>query len=219
MASACGILIGYERESAFKVAGIRTHLIVAISSAILTCVSMYGFQLSQYAPDMLSFDPSRIAAGIVTGVGFLGAGAILVRSNTVSGLTTAAGLWAVSGIGIAIGTGMYTLGICATLIIFTAEWLSHTKFYKRITPSPHILVITVEQPCGDFPNYIAAILEKHGIRHARFALEAYSPNKTLRYKMRIHIHKNENFDLLLEDIKKYKQLKKIIIHEPRFSNN
>ena len=88
-----GVLIGFERTNRYKEAGIRTHAIVALGSCLLMILSKYGF------PDVAQADHSRIAAQVVTGIGFLGAGMILVRKNTVSGLTTAAGIWTTSAVG------------------------------------------------------------------------------------------------------------------------
>lgn len=125
LAALCGATIGYERENRMKMAGIRTHLIVAIGAALMMVVSKYGFD------DMLShsnigLDPSRVAAGVVTSIGFLGAGVIFIRNKQiVSGITTAAGLWATMGIGVAIGAGMYFIGVSVTLLILVIQILLH----------------------------------------------------------------------------------------------
>lgn len=111
-----GALIGFERRSRSKQAGLRTHFVVAVGSALIMLVSKYGFQDFLQIPSV-SIDPSRIAAQVVSGVGFLGAGTIIVEHQFVRGLTTAAGLWATAGIGIAIGAGMYIPGIGATVFI------------------------------------------------------------------------------------------------------
>lgn len=122
-----GIAIGFERNNRAKEAGVRTHCIVACASAMMMIISKYGFE------DLLEFDtaadvrldPSRMAQGIVTGVGFIGAGIIYVQRSNIRGLTTAAGLWATSGIGMAIGGGMYVIGISGTIIILAAQLLLH----------------------------------------------------------------------------------------------
>ena len=96
VASILGYMIGYERKNRDKSAGMRTHAIVALGAALMMVVSKYGFY------DVEKVDSSRVAAQIVSGVGFLGAGVIFVRNNTVSGLTTAAGLWTTAGVGMAV---------------------------------------------------------------------------------------------------------------------
>lgn len=107
LAAVCSGLIGYERETAQKAAGLRTHTLVGVGAAIFSVASIIGFE----APDQ-----SRIAAQIVTGVGFLGAGAIFREGAIVTGLTTAAGLWVVASIGMAAGSGSYWLAAIGTLV-------------------------------------------------------------------------------------------------------
>ena len=122
-----GIASGFERNNRAKEAGVRTHCIVACASAMMMIISKYGFE------DLLEFetaadvrlDPSRMAQGIVTGVGFIGAGIIYVQRSNIRGLTTAAGLWATSGIGMAIGSGMYVIGTSGTVILLAAQLLLH----------------------------------------------------------------------------------------------
>lgn len=124
LAAFCGAVIGYERAIQRKSAGVRTHIVVAIASALFMIVSKYGFSdvLNLHG---VALDPSRIAAQVVTGISFIGAGTILVRREQVSGLTTAAGVWATSAIGMAIGAGMYFIGILATAFLFIVQMLFH----------------------------------------------------------------------------------------------
>ncbi len=123
----CGILIGFERKNRAKVAGIRTHCIVACASAMMMIVSKYAFHdLIESSENYdVRLDPSRMAQGIVTGVGFLGAGVIYLQRGVIRGLTTAAGIWATSGIGMAIGGGMYIIGISGTAIILCIQFILH----------------------------------------------------------------------------------------------
>ena len=127
VAALCGACIGYERNNRLKEAGIRTHLIVALAAALIMVVSKYGFGDVTTHPG-IALDPSRIAAQIVTGVGFLGAGMIFVRNQNISGLTTAAGVWATAGIGMAVGAGLYFLGIGVSLLIIAAQMMLHRNF-------------------------------------------------------------------------------------------
>ena len=127
VAALCGAFIGYERNNRLKEAGIRTHLIVALAAALIMVVSKYGFG-DVTTPPGIALDPSRIAAQNVTGVGFLGAGMIFVRNQNISGLTTAAGVWATAGIGMAVGAGLYFLGIGVSLLIIAAQMMLHRNF-------------------------------------------------------------------------------------------
>lgn len=115
IAGILGSIIGLDREYRAKEAGYRTHFLVSLGSALIMIVSQYGFDEVLQKPGM-DLDPSRIAAQVVTGIGFIGAGTIILHKQIVRGLTTAAGIWATSGIGLAIGAGMYTLGISATIL-------------------------------------------------------------------------------------------------------
>ena len=113
-----GFAIGFERKLRFKEAGIRTHTIVCFGAAIMMVVSKYGF-------DGLDADVSRVAAQIVSGVGFLGAGIIMFRGQKMHGLTTAAGVWATAGIGMACGAGMYIFATGGTVILIFIQCLLH----------------------------------------------------------------------------------------------
>ena len=108
IAGLLGGIIGAEREFRAKIAGTRTHLLVAVGAALMMIVSRYGFDGQG--------DPGRVAAQIVSGIGFIGAGAIMVNRKAVHGLTTAAGIWVAAGIGMAVASGMYAIGIATTLI-------------------------------------------------------------------------------------------------------
>ena len=117
VAGMMGVAIGLEREYRSKEAGYRTHFLVALGSALMMIVSQYGFD-EVLETDLVRLDPSRIAAQVVSGIGFIGAGTIvLLHKQIVRGLTTAAGIWATSGIGLAIGAGMYVVGITATVLV------------------------------------------------------------------------------------------------------
>ena len=128
LSAVCGVFIGFERSRRQKDAGIRTHMIVALGAALAMIVSKYGFfDLLQY--EGLRADASRIASNVITGVGFLGAGVIFVKDVSIKGLTTAAGIWATASVGLAIGAGMYTVGIGATLVMILFQLFFH-KFFR-----------------------------------------------------------------------------------------
>ena len=114
-AAVLGGVVGFERERLLWAAGLRTHMLVCVGSALIIIVSAYGF--NDVIGRNIVLDPSRIAAQVVSGVGFLGAGTILFRGEAVKGLTTAASLWAVAGIGLAAGSGLYVAAIACTVII------------------------------------------------------------------------------------------------------
>ena len=119
VAAALGAIIGAEREIHGHPAGIRTHMLVSLGSAIFTIMSVHGFGQDV---DPTRVDPTRIAAQIVSGIGFLGAGAILKDGIVIRGLTTAASLWATSAVGLAAGAGEYVIAIVAAAVILVSLW-------------------------------------------------------------------------------------------------
>src|SRR5271156_6332302 len=112
VAAALGSLIGFERERLLWAAGIRTHMLVCVGDCLFMIVSAYGF--SSVIGQNIVLDPSRVAAQVVSGIGFLGAGAILARNEIVKGLTTAASIWTVAAIGLAVGGGLYFAASAST---------------------------------------------------------------------------------------------------------
>lgn len=129
IAGICGLVLGIERSKRQKEAGIRTHFVVACASALIMTVSV-----------SFSEDSARVAAQIVSGIGFLCAGMIFFRRESLHGLTTAAGVWATAGIGMAVGKGLYVLGVCATIVIFVAQSIFHSRVY-RVKNNPQILLV------------------------------------------------------------------------------
>ena len=123
VATALGACIGYERHIHGRPAGLRTHMLVALASATFMAVSTHFVYFQHYAKeDLVAVDTSRIAAAVVSGTGFLAGGAILRTGLTVQGLTTGAGLWLVSWIGLSSGAGMYTESVAATAIRYIKGW-------------------------------------------------------------------------------------------------
>lgn len=122
-----GTVVGVERKFRYKEAGIRTHGIVALGSCLIMMVSKYGFA------DSAHFDASRVAAQIVSGIGFLGAGMILYKREALRGLTTAAGIWATAGIGMCVGAGLYILAAGTTVIIVIVQVVLHLPI-KALRP-------------------------------------------------------------------------------------
>ena len=125
VAGILGAIIGLDREYRAKEAGYRTHFLVSLGSALIMIVSQYGFQ-EIIKENSVTLDPSRVAAQVVSGIGFIGAGTIIFQKQIVRGLTTAAGIWATAGIGLAVGAGMYVIGIAAmVLTLIGLEVLSY----------------------------------------------------------------------------------------------
>jgi putative Mg2+ transporter-C (MgtC) family protein len=163
IAALCGVAIGLERKNRMKEAGIRTHFIVALGSSLIMIVSKYGFK-DQIGWQNLALDPSRIAAQVVTGVGFLGAGIIFMDKETIKGLTTAAGIWATAGIGLAIGSGLYLVGVVATVIVIVGQILLHCKI--KWLSSPKIVIRASKD--FDTPNLICMLHNNSFVKSTKF---------------------------------------------------
>ncbi len=147
----CGAIIGIERTFRQKEAGIRTHIIVALGSALIMIVSKYGFFDIVGLADHVNLDGSRLAAQVVTGISFLGAG-IIVYKGTVKGLTTAAGVWTTAGIGLAAGAGMYGIAVYSTLILLIVQIVIH-----KLLPVENTSTVAVSMKLKDDPEAIETV--------------------------------------------------------------
>lgn len=163
IACLCGILIGIERKNRAKEAGVRTHCVVACASALMMIISKYGFSdMAIGADGVRGADGARIAAQVVSGIGFLGAGMIFVHKNTITGLTTAAGIWATSGVGLAIGSGMYVVGVAAAGIIIAAQIVLHKNFrWLKKSKSKKLIVKSIHSK--GYQKYITELFLRKGI--------------------------------------------------------
>lgn len=158
IAGLLGGLIGFEREFRAKEAGLRTHFIVALGSALFMLISQYAFTGR--------FDAARVAAQVVSGIGFIGAGVIIFQKNVVRGVTTAAGLWVAAAIGLACGAGMYVVAIAATL--FTIMCLETMHIITRRYGEKSVMV-TISPVTGE---QLTSILDK--IRRSAFEIDSFS---------------------------------------------
>ena len=166
LAAALGALIGLERELREREAGLRTHLLVSLGSALFTVVSAYGFhEFLASGEAVVRADPTRIAAQIVTGIGFLGAGAIIRQGLSVRGLTTAATLWVVAAVGMAAGAGYYSAAVISTVLVLLALYPLRIGAYMLVqrfrTEDGRLLV---ELPAGQAPGNVINEVERTGAR-------------------------------------------------------
>ncbi len=192
IAAVAGASIGLERSHRHKEAGLRTHIILALGAALIMLVSKYGFA------DSFNADVTRIASNVVTGVGFLGAGVIFVRGSTVKGLTTAAGIFATAGIGLAIGAGMYTLGIFCTVLIVLLQLCLH-KFIPA-TEAAEVFEVTLVLESGqENHQQIRKNLEELGILITS-TKATRSPEGRLTLRLAIRIPGNLSPDDLISHL-------------------
>jgi putative Mg2+ transporter-C (MgtC) family protein len=195
-------MIGYERHSHNKNAGFRAHAIICLSSCIMTIVSIYGFEGFKY-------DASRVAAGIVSGMGFLGAGVIFVRYGNVSGLSTAAGMWATAGVGMAIGSGLYHVGIVASVMILLIQSLldsSSPLVKKRV-----IRNIALEMgPGGHNLKNLREFLNGKGITYQVMNVKTLSA-ELLRVEMQLSLDSTDDTNELINELTAQKYIQSVYL--------
>lgn len=190
-----GAIVGYERKKRAKEAGIRTHCMVAMGAAIFAIVSKYGF-FDVVSFESVTSDAGRIAANIVTGVCFLGAGMIFIKNKSISGLTTAAGIWAVSAIGLAFGVGLYSLGGLGTILIFLIHYVLHKPLIAIEGASAREITCIVENwdAIAKLDDVIKAI-----DRNSYFSCVEKKPDETVLVKFVVRVEHNE----IVDDIYKF----------------
>ncbi len=181
VAGLLGAMIGIEREIRSKEAGLKTHFLVAVGSALIMVVSKYAFSDIVFEEHM-SLDPSRIAAQVVSGVGFLGAGTIIIQKQAVKGLTTAAGLWATAGIGLAIGAGMYVVGIGATILVLIGLEIV-SRIFKVQCLFPQNIAVQMFVNKHEAVQQILETLQVKGIPILSYEVEASQQGTETVYKV------------------------------------
>lgn len=212
LAGFCGGLIGYERESRKKTAGLRTHVIVAVSSALMIVLSKYGFQdvVGQY----VRVDPSRIASGTVAAIGFLGSGVIFSRNKNVSGITTSAGIWATVGVGMAVGAGLYVLGICTSAIVILVEiFLGRQGKLSHIIKDVYEVEVEYASNPGE-PGQIGTALQKEleGTYQCRILkFRTRKKGDFIQLELLVRTAHGKELYHLSEFAEKYPEIKKITI--------
>jgi putative Mg2+ transporter-C (MgtC) family protein len=189
VAAGLGAAIGVERELRDREAGLRTHMLVALGAALFTVVSAYGFAdvIGRGDPNVVErLDPSRIAAQVVSGIGFLGAGAIIRQGLSVRGLTTAASLWIVAAIGMAAGAGMYAAAVIGTVIVLFSLGPLRILGYRaieRVRPEERTLLVELR------PEATAAELlaDVHG---AGYTIQSFELDEEIdRRAVRMHLNR------------------------------
>jgi putative Mg2+ transporter-C (MgtC) family protein len=203
VACLCGGLIGLERTKRLKEAGIRTHIIVALGATLIMVVSKYGFS------DVVGTDASRIASNVITGVSFLGAGVIFVRGGSVKGLTTAAGIWATAAIGLALGAGMYTVGVLCTALMIILQIALH-KFLPGDMQSSKELLLVISK---DYHTVMPKIRQRLGemkVLVSGVEMEKLENGDT-RVTLDVRLHKDNVSDELLDLADEFPEIKSIVL--------
>jgi putative Mg2+ transporter-C (MgtC) family protein len=190
VAALLGAAIGLEREMRERQAGLRTHLVVCVGSALFTLVSAYGFTdflVSSGGGAVARADPTRIAAQIVTGVGFLGAGAIIRQGLSVSGLTTAATLWLVAAIGMAVGAGFWSAALITTAGALLTLGPLRTIAYRGMRRyRPQVDRLLVDIPAGGSAVPVLEAIESRGGRVVSLEIAQAGDRRTIAVDVALH---------------------------------
>ncbi len=207
LACLCGGAIGIERTLRQKDAGFRTHIIVALGAALVMLVSKYGFfdlidwAMKNNAQGAIKVDPTRVASNIISGISFVGAGMIFVNRANIKGLTTAAGIWVTAAVGMAIGSGQYLLGLCATVLVILVQIVFHTFLigFDKVLANDigRELVVRLKNS----PEAIAAFksnLAQMGVTVLKTSIHA--ENETFVLLLTVKVDKARNLDEITETL-------------------
>ncbi|HIW32651.1 MAG TPA: MgtC/SapB family protein [Candidatus Paenibacillus intestinavium] len=215
LAALLGGVIGWERERKNKQAGLKTHLLVSVGSALIMLISIYGFGNELINHPNARFDPARLSAQVVSGIGFLGAGAILRRSNhVISGLTTAATLWLVAAIGLSVGAGFYwpaviTIIIVLSIVSIINKMESKLTFFKKYGI---LKLVMQDRPQG--VDVVTSLLQKENMVIEQMAMkEGVTDDNISRITMefRIYTTKRKGMLNLFNEIWKINGVKEVFI--------
>lgn len=205
-----GGLIGLEREMHARAAGLRTHILVATGSTLIMMVSQYMFSLyqNQTASTIISLDPGRIAAMTITGIGFLGAGTIIQSKEIIRGLTTAACLWIIAAVGLAVGCGLYLPAITTSIIALLSlhllryiEKILKKDWYRKLT-------VTTDDSNNHFSS-IEDVLNAYHINILKVGFDKNMNQKEITYHIDLRMKKNLRDFKIVHDLARISGLKRV----------
>ncbi len=203
-----GGIIGFERQTHGRPAGFRTQLLVCVACVLLMIISE-GYFVQSASGDFVRIDPTRIAAGAMTGVGFLGAGVILKTGVTIQGLTTAACVWIVSAIGLAIGAGQYVAALVGFVITFTSLWF--LRILESRMPRTVYKYITITTDDTGDENTIRTYFEQQGFQVDRMDYEIKVPEKERMYMFTIAGKHSSPIRHIIEKLSALSFVKRLVI--------
>ncbi|MBE6782899.1 MAG: MgtC/SapB family protein [Ruminococcaceae bacterium] len=207
IACLCGACVGFERSRRFKDAGVRTHVMVTLGAALIMIVSKYGFQ-DIPALEMMKVDASRVASNVVTGVGFLGAGVIFFKGTSIKGLTTAAGIWTTAGIGLALGSGMYFVGIMSAVIMIIAQFFLHRVLKSVDSYSTSEISVSLQNEDGVIDDFKKQ-LEKENLVIQACKIIKNSEEGTITLKATVRMPHDMEFEDVVRIVENNKRIKSI----------
>ena len=214
LAAVLGGIVGMERGSGDRPAGFRTHILVCAGSALIMLVSMYGFEGFEKVPFEYpkNRDSARIAAQVVSGIGFLGAGTILHEGITVRGLTTAASLWMISAIGLATGAGMYSISVAATVITFITLTTFHSvekRFAVANSKSDRKYIRVVAANIPGLVARVASFLAQSDIKVKTINVQNSSSNDKVVLELYLKFNKELDLGMVMDGLQRIEGVKSI----------
>lgn len=208
LAAFLAALIGMERERKDLSAGARTHMMVGVGSCLFMIVSMYGF-MEVLSVEGISLDPSRVAAGVVSGIGFIGAGAILfLRDGVVRGLTTAAGLWTVAAIGLAAGGGLYFAAVVTTVVALMVLWAMDPLMKVMTEKYRQAVLHIVTDSKMDNMHIVERLREQEGLDVASYTVEQRKKQFTFVVRLK-NINEAREMEIM-EMLKRHPEVKEFM---------
>ncbi|WP_179107368.1 MgtC/SapB family protein [Sediminibacillus massiliensis] len=200
-------LIGFERELKNHSAGFRTHILVGVGSCLMMLLSLYGFESFIEEYDNVRFDPARIPSYVISGIGFLGAGTIMVHGMTIRGLTTAASIWTVAGLGLVVGAGMYSAAVLTTFVILLSLVLLHhvENFFMNKRSNIHFKLVVSEELRMES---LIRLFEIYNVKLRKLEVEK-EENKDRIYLIQVESTMKIDKFRLLDDISTLNHVKKV----------
>jgi putative Mg2+ transporter-C (MgtC) family protein len=198
IAACLGGLVGFERERSQQPAGLRTHIILVVGSTLAMTLSVN--LAIQFQPLVPNGDPARLAAQVISGIGFLGAGAIFRYGVSIKGLTTATSLWTMAVVGLVVGAGHYLAAIGTTILILIVLFVINIVEDRIINP---YLLVTLTLSAADRPGLIKdfkKLLDKHGAHYVRLSIQKNIRHKTIRVETQIRVHQEEGVEPLMAEL-------------------
>ncbi|PSL34382.1 putative Mg2+ transporter-C (MgtC) family protein [Planomicrobium soli] len=208
-------LIGIERESKQQPAGLRTHVLVGTGSCLMMILSVTGFDLFlSMGSDAIRFDPGRIPSYVISGIGFLGAGTIIVQRGSVKGLTTAASIWVAAGIGLVVGIDMYFVAVLTTAIVLVTLHFLEKLERKYLAIGNQKIVVVIAEDRDDSFAIITKIFEENQLEILRFEIDnegVYSEKNVSKYIFTVKGGNVQKETELVKNLWNFKAVHKVII--------
>lgn len=211
IAAALGTVVGYERERQNQPAGLRTHMILVVGATLAMTLSInLAIQFRDFVPNG---DPARLAAQVISGIGFLGAGAILRYGSSVKGLTTATSLWTMAIVGMAVGAGYYLVGVASVALLMVILALINKVEIRAIDIYAEMQIEVTAEDRPGIVDEVKQLLDRHSRRINAFAITKETEAGTVHLRYEVKMAEDEQIDQLADELAQIPGTKCVRIHE------